>query len=424
MTDVRGLTWLQTTAGIVVVLLLVQFLTGVLLAFYYVPSVDHAYTTVAFIEKVVSSGSWIRSLHHYGSQWLTLFVFLHVIQLFLFQGYVYSSTHWIAAVMVLGLVMAAGGTGYSLPWDARAFFSTRVAEGLMSGLPLVGRNARFWLLGGSDISTLTLSRFFALHVLLIPAFILSLVVWRFARSRMCWAGVWRHALAGGLVFLSHSVWALRHPAPLGPPVAEMGAEYLPRPGAQFLWLYQTLKYIPGGLGSLVGLVLPGIVLLVLILLPWLKLHRLIVAGLLGVCVGLVGLMTTASYLSDRRDQKTWRQLSRQTAAEEVWRREPFKPASITTATASVVDPREAPAMYRKFCVNCHGEHGEGARQGTLTFPPLLDVSSKPRRTADDIVGLLKDPAAYGLQPPMRSFADKLTEQQMREIGEWVVKLKR
>jgi cytochrome c553 len=55
---------------------------------------------------------------------------------------------------------------------------------------------------------------------------------------------------------------------------------------------------------------------------------------------------------------------------------------------------------------------------------LLDVSSKPRRTADDIVGLLKDPAAYGLQPPMRSFADKLTEQQMREIGEWVVKLKR
>jgi len=66
--------WLQTTAGIVAVLLVVQFLTGVLLAFYYVPSVDHAYTTVSYIEKVVSSGSWIRSLHHYGSQWLTVFV--------------------------------------------------------------------------------------------------------------------------------------------------------------------------------------------------------------------------------------------------------------------------------------------------------------------------------------------------------------
>lgn len=151
-------------------LLLVQFLTGVLLAFYYVPSVDHAYTTVAYIEKVVSSGSWIRSLHHHGSQWLSVFAFLHIVQLFLYKGYEFSKKQWVAAVLMLGLIMAAGGTGYSLPWDARAFFSTRVAEGLMAGLPFVGRNARFWLLGSSDISTLTLSRFFALHVLVIPAF--------------------------------------------------------------------------------------------------------------------------------------------------------------------------------------------------------------------------------------------------------------
>lgn len=81
-------------------------------------------------------------------------------------------------------------------------------------------------------------------------------------------------------------------------------------------------------------------------------------------------------------------------------------------------------MYLKFCVNCHGKHGEGARQGRLTFPPLLEVSAKPRRTVDDIVGLLKDPAAYGLEPPMRSFSNKLTEEQMREIAEWIVKLKR
>jgi ubiquinol-cytochrome c reductase cytochrome b subunit len=417
--------WLQTTAGIVVVLLLVQFLTGVLLTFYYVPSVDHAYTTVSYIEKVVSSGSWIRSLHHYGSQWLTLFIFLHVVQLFLTQAYAVRRINWLASVMVLGLVMAAGGTGYSLPWDARAFFSTRVAEGLMSGLPLVGRNARLWLLGGSDISTLTLSRFFALHVLLIPASIVAVVVWRFAASRVCWSNVWRHAVSGGLVFIMLAVWALKHPAPLGPPVAEMTAEYLPRPGAQFLWLYQTLKYIPGGLGSLAGVVLPGIALLILVLLPWLKSQRLLGGVILGAGVVLVGLMTTASYISDRRDQQTWKQLSRQAAQEEVARREPFKPVSIKLAAGvgPEVGPGEPPVMYVKFCVNCHGQHGEGARQGRLIFPPLLNVSSKPRRTVDDIVGLLKDPAAYGLQPPMRSFSDKLTDEQMREIGAWVVKLK-
>src|ERR1043165_2650635 len=128
---------LQTTGGVVAVLLLVQFLTGSLLAFYYVPSVDHAHTTVSFIEKVVSSGSWIRSLHHYGSQWLPFFVFLHLIRLRLCEAYKSHRVQWLTAVILLALVMAAGATGYSLPWDARAFFSTRVAEGLMAGLPLV-----------------------------------------------------------------------------------------------------------------------------------------------------------------------------------------------------------------------------------------------------------------------------------------------
>jgi len=81
-------------------------------------------------------------------------------------------------------------------------------------------------------------------------------------------------------------------------------------------------------------------------------------------------------------------------------------------------------LYVKFCADCHGPHGEGARRNNLTFPPLLDVPAKPRRTVEDIVGLLKDPPAYGLQPPMRSFSDKLSEEQMREIAQWIVNLKR
>jgi len=418
--------WLETTSGIVAVLLLVQFLTGVLLAFYYVPSVDHAYTTVSYVEKVVSSGSWIRSLHHYGSQWLSVFVFIHVIRLFWSGAYAVNRIQWIVAVLLLALVMAAGGTGYSLPWDARAFFSTRVAEGLMAGLPLAGRMARLWLLGGNQISTLTLSRFFALHVLVIPALISVVVVWRLFRSQIAGLLGSRDAIAAVVVFLALVLWALKYPAPLGPPVTEATADYVPRPGAQFLWLYQSLKYIPGGLGSIVGVVLPGMALTVLVLLPWLKRQRLIAGSILGVGVVLMVLMTTASYLSDRRDQHTRQQLSRQAAAEEAWRREPFKPATITLAATSTSETAAgtAPPMYMQFCANCHGPHGEGAQQGPLRFPPLLDVHTKPRRSVDDIVGLLKDPTAYGLEPPMRSFSDKLTEEQMREIAEWIVKLKR
>jgi ubiquinol-cytochrome c reductase cytochrome b subunit len=421
---IRG--WLDVTGGIVGVLLLVQFVTGVLLAFYYVPSVDHAYTTVSYVEKVVSSGAWIRSLHHYGSQWLSLFVFLHVLRLFLTRAYIAHRIQWIVGILLLGFVMAAGGTGYSLPWDARAFFSTRIAEGLMAGLPFVGPMARLWLLGGSDISTITLSRFFALHVLVIPACLIAVVVLRVFRSHIAEIFGPRHAIAGGVVFLLLALWSLKFRAPLGPSVVDMTADYLPRPGAQFLWLYQSLKYLPGGLGSLAGVALPGLVLLLLVLLPWLKQQRLIGGTILGVGLVLVVVMTTASYVSDHRDPQTARQLALQAAHEDVWRSAPFQPAAITlTATPATGNASGGPPeMYTKFCANCHGPNGEGAHQGKLNFPPLLDVSTKPRRTVDDIVGLLKDPPAYGLEPPMRSFSNKLTEQQMREIGEWIVKLKR
>ena len=423
--DVRD--WLQTTGGVVGVLLLVQFLTGVLLAFYYVPSVDHAHTTVAYIEKVVSSGSWLRSLHHYGSQWLALFVFLHVVRLFLTKAYVDRKLAWIAAVAMLGLVMAAAGTGYSLPWDARAFFSTRVAEGLMGGLPLVGRNARFWVLGGNEISTLTLSRFFAVHVLIVPFAMLGVIAWQFAR-RACWANVTRNAIAGGVVFVALAIWCAKFPAPLGPPVETMTADYLPRPGAQFLWLYQMLKYVPGGLGSLFGVVLPALGTGILLLAPWLgaRMKKPIGGAVLAGIALLVTTMTIAAHLSDRRDPRAREQLARQATQESAWRSEPFDPQSLQQPPEAQAanSTSNAPVMYQKFCVNCHGPHGEGAQQGTLRFPPLLDVAAKPRRTAEDIVNLLKDPAAYGLEPPMRSFNEKLTEDQMREIAAWVVQLKR
>ena len=414
-------TWLQTTGGIVAVLLLTQFCTGVLMAFYYVPSVDHAYTTVSYIEKVVSSGSWLRSVHHYGSQWLAVFSFLHVVQLFATSAYESRRVQWIASILLLGLIMAAGGTGYSLPWDARAFFSTRVAEGLMGGLPLAGRMARLWLLGGSEISTLTLSRFFALHVLVVPALIVAVVVWRTYRARVF---DYRHGIAGGLVFVALAVWCLKFPAPLGPSVATMTEKYLPRPGAQFLWLYESLKYLPGGLGSIAGVVLPGIVLMVLIFVPWIRNQRVIGTAILGAGAALVLIMTTVSYVGDRRDPQTAKQFALQAAQEETARREPFKATPLGVMPAQQTAEGGAPVMYLKFCANCHGPHGEGARQGTLNFPPLLDVAAKPRRSVDDIVGLLKDPPAYDLQPPMRSFADKLTEPQMREIAEWIVKLKK
>ena len=418
--------WIQTTGGIVAVLLFVQFLTGVLLAFYYVPSVDHAHTTVSYIEKVVSSGSWLRSLHHYGSQWLALFAFLHVARLFGDEAYVYRRAHWVVAILILLLVMAAAGTGYSLPWDARAFFSTRVAEGLLGGLPFVGRYARYWLLGGSEISTITLSRFFALHVLVTPFVILAVIAWRVFHTR-CWSNLNRNATAAGLVFVALAIWCWKFPAPLGPAVETATADYLPRPGAQFLWLYETLKHVPGAVGSIVGVIFPALAIVLLASLPWLRSRRRVIGGVvLAACAVWILTMTVTARLSDRRDQRTRDQLARQAQQEANWRNEPFTATNLRSARTETqaANAGGPPLLYVKFCQDCHGPHGEGAQRGTLKFPPLLGVSAKPRRSVDDIVGLLKDPPAYGLQPPMRSFTDKLSEPQMREIAQWVVALKK
>jgi len=187
-----------------------------------------------------------------------------------------------------------------------------------------------------------------------------------------------------------------------------------------------LKYVPGGLGSLAGVVLPGVGLAILVLLPYLKAKRVVGATVLAAFAGLVLIMTIAAYASDRNEQHTREQLARQAADEVKWRQESFNPQLLSfpqhgqSKSGTSSGP---PLKYVQFCANCHGSRGEGAQQGPLRFPPLLDVAAKPQRTVNDIVGLLKDPAAYGLKPPMRSFAGKLSEAEMKEIAEWVLRLK-
>ncbi len=451
--------WARTTAGIVCMLVLLQVATGVLLAFYYVPSAESAHTTVAYIEKVLPAGAWIRALHHYGSQWLTLFLVLHLLQMFWRASYRRRTVAWIATVFLLALVLAGGATGYSLPWDARAFFGTRVAEGITGGLPLIGEAARRWLLGGTEISTLTLSRFFALHVLVTPALMLLVIAARLfifrddkaaiAGAKLSWkkwkrAQFTRQMLAAGLVFLALALYALKNTAPLGPPASESTTGYLPRPGAQFLWLFQMLKYLPGRAASTVAAALPGLIFAGLALLPWLDARRQRKAAtaprrrlslaLVALGVTFFALMTALSYISDARDPRVRELLARQAQEEAAFRAEPFEPqrtgapaaqpsptqADATAKNKGPLSPDNPPASYLKQCANCHGAQGQGVKP----FPKLTGVHAKPRRTVEDIIGLLNDPVAYNLEPPMKSFAAKLTDEEKREIAEWVVILKK
>jgi ubiquinol-cytochrome c reductase cytochrome b subunit len=475
--------WARTTAGVVAMLLALQIVTGILLGFYYVPSTESAHTTVAYIEKVVSSGSWLRSLHHYGSQWLTLALVLHLAQMFWRASYRRRPVGWMASVVLLALVLAGGATGYSLPWDARAFFGTRVTEGIAGGMPVIGSWSRSWLLGGMEITPITLARFFALHTLVLPALIfmvtgLRLFVFRERGlvsdaeeqqlERWMHKQIARNAMVAGLVFVALALYAARHYAPLGPAADTAAPGYLPRPGAQFLWLFQMLKYLPGRAASIVALALPALIVVGLAALPFLNpppLRKVMAhprrnAGVVLFVLGfaLVTGMTIMAYVKDATDPLTRAQLARQESEEAAFRLTPFTPLRSRTSE-SVIDeetdgtgtdgnggsatptpsptasatpganvsptppPPSAtrpPAAYITHCSGCHGTRGQGAS----IYPRLIGVSSKPRRTVEDLIAMMNDPASYGLDPLMPSFATKLSDSEKREIAEWTVALKK
>lgn len=467
--------WARTTAGVVVMLLSLQVITGLLLGFYYVPSTENAHTTVAYIEKVVPAGSWIRSLHHYGSMWLTLALVLHLAQMFWRATYRRRPVGWMASVLLLGLILAAGATGYSLPWDARAFFGTRITEGIAGGLPLVGDAARAWLLGGNEITPITLARFFALHALIIPALMLVVLTARlfvFRERALVSAAeerrlekwmhrqVLRNAIAAGVVFIALALYSTKYFAPLGPPADTAAPGYLPRPGAQFLWLFQMLKYLPGRAASVFATALPGLIILGLAMLPFLKrplgkvmVHprRNIGAVLFSLAFLLVIGLTIVAYVDDSRNPLTLAQLRRQEAEETAFRNAPFTPLRARTSESVSIEPKTnnansntggqtdgqpgpspqaspgtsannmgaPPESYITHCSACHGTRGQGAPM----MPKLLGVAAKPRRSVEDIIKLLDDPLSYGIEPPMKSYKDKLTEAEKREIAEWVATLK-
>lgn len=460
--------WLRTTVGLCALLLTLQLCTGLLLACYYVPAADSAHTTVAFIEKGVSGGAWLRALHVYGSVLLPCALVLHLAQRLRRGRARQRPVGWLASVALLALALAAGGTGYTLPGDARAFYTTHVAEGLVRGLPLVGPTARLWLLGGPSISTLTVSRLFALHALLLPLLILTTVVARLfifrepqaslmahsdaahlltasaqATTERAWlrAQLARNAVVVGLVFTALAVYAAQYPAPFGPRAAAAPAGYLPRPGAQFLWLYELLKHTSGTTAAFVGLLLPGLLLALFAMLPWLtatghtasRLRRRAGALIIGLTCALLLSLTALPLIADTRDARVRAQLAQQAAAEESFRRAPFSPQrsramdtdnnaappTINQPTQVATTNAPPPAAYAQQCAKCHGAHGEGVRPN----PKLIGVAALPHRTVADIIALLDDPAAYGLEKPMTSFANKLTATEKRQLAEWIAALK-
>jgi quinol-cytochrome oxidoreductase complex cytochrome b subunit len=172
----RDVNWMQTLGSAALTAFIVQAVTGVILAMYYKPSPHDAYPSILNITDHVTMGWLVRGMHKWGASVFIILLFLHMGRVFLFGAYKYPrELNWIIGVLILVLGLTEGFTGYLLPWDQTAYWASVVGINLNGTAPFLGPWLAQFLRGGQEISGDTLSRFYSLHMLIIPAGIIGLI---------------------------------------------------------------------------------------------------------------------------------------------------------------------------------------------------------------------------------------------------------
>ena len=164
-----GTGWFFTLGSVLLALLSVQLLTGAFLTLYYAPTPDHAYDSVRFITSL-PAGRIVRGLHHYGASFIVVAMVLHMLRVIAFGSYKPPrEVTWLSGLALLALVLAFSLTGYLLPWDQRAYWATVVTINISQLTPLGGEIVAGVLRGGETIGAMTLTRWYAAHVIFLPA---------------------------------------------------------------------------------------------------------------------------------------------------------------------------------------------------------------------------------------------------------------
>ena len=168
--------WWFTLGSASLFLFVMQGITGIFLTMYYVPDPQKAYDSIEYIMNGLAFGWLIRGIHHWGATLMVLVVFLHMLRTFFYGAYKYPrEITWITGVLLLLLTLGMGFTGYLLPWNQRAYWATTVGTAIAGSVPFVGDFILKVMRGGSDLSALTLTRFFSAHIWMLPAALAGLI---------------------------------------------------------------------------------------------------------------------------------------------------------------------------------------------------------------------------------------------------------
>ncbi|MBN1668329.1 MAG: cytochrome b N-terminal domain-containing protein [Anaerolineales bacterium] len=176
--------WWYCLGGLTAFAFIIQGITGVMLAFYYKPTPDAAYASIQFIENEVYFGAGIRMIHHWSANFMIVLCVAHMLRVFIMGAFKPPrELNWVSGILLFTLTLGFGFTGYLLPWDQRAFWATTVGTEIAGGIPAIGDLALVLLRVGWDISDLTLSRFYGLHVIILPVFTLLFMGMHFLMVR-------------------------------------------------------------------------------------------------------------------------------------------------------------------------------------------------------------------------------------------------
>jgi len=421
--------WWYVLGSATAVAFIIQVVTGVALATVYVPSADNAYQSLSFITHDAPFGALLRGVHYFGASAMILLVGLHALRVFLFGSFKYPrEINWLTGVLLLGLTVTMGFTGQLLRWDQNAVWSVVVGAEQAGRAPFVGRLLAHLVLAGKTVGAATLTRFFALHVFVVPGLIFAVLGLHLflvirngiseppvagqpvdpstyreryhrqleRRGRPFWPDVaWRDVAFGVLVVAAVvTLAAVFGPPAIGKPPDPTIVNANPRPDWYFLWYFAVLALLPHGSERYVMVFGPLAAGLALMALPFLfgrgerspRRRPWAVAAVVLVVLG-VGTLWIAGL------QARW---SPDFSAGPL-------PAEIVGASSGPV-ARGAKLFAAKACVDCHRIAGHGGRRG----PDLSDVAD--RLTRDQMTIRI---ANGGTNMP--AFAGILTKDELEDV---------
>ncbi len=279
--------------GMTLFLFTVQVVTGILLLLYYRPSAENAFESVQFIVTEVKFGWLIRSIHSWSANLMIATLFIHMFSVFFLRAY-YPPREitWISGVLLLFLVICFGFSGYLLPWNKLAFFATKVGTEIAGVVPIVGRPMLRFLRGGDDVTGATLTRFFGFHVAVLPATATVLIAVHvllvqlhgmsvppgLARQPVKKMKFVPNFLLRDLIGWILAIGVLAALAALFPwELGEKADAFAPAPAGikpewYFLFMFQTLKYLPPKIGrfdgEVIGIMAFNFIALLLFVVPF------------------------------------------------------------------------------------------------------------------------------------------------------------